>query len=473
MLPVVLPVTSHTKYVGTGTTFVAVQGQKENGSSYIVSALNKGATTIVIEQDQILSDDMVYAIELHGAELIYVENARKALAQLSAQAHDYPARKLKIIAVTGTKGKTTTSWILAHMFKHAGYKTALLSTVRNRILNTELPTELTTPQPDYIHAFLKACVDNRVEWVIMEVAAQATSLYRTEGIEFDGAIFTNFSPTHAEFYPHVDDYFAAKYQIIKQVKSGSPIILNGDDEQVAQLRNHFENVQCIYNGNARENAISYQALPSQMGLSWCYLGNEQPEFFQSPHLIGSFNIFNASAAISLARYQGISLAHIKEALMNFSGVPGRLEAYDLPNGARCYIDYAHTPSSFKAVLSLLRDLTDNLIVVFGAGGDRDRSMRPQLGAIATHYADHLVLTTDNPRSEHVQTITQDIIAGIDAHDMHKVHIEYDRAVAIEKAYTLSTTRAIVVLLGKGPDEYQIIGTQKTYFSERAIIKQLS
>ncbi|BDC35123.1 UDP-N-acetylmuramoyl-L-alanyl-D-glutamate--2,6-diaminopimelate ligase [Candidatus Dependentiae bacterium Noda2021] len=473
MLPVVLPVTSHTKYVGVGTTFVVVQGQKENGINYILTALNQGATTIVLEEEQILSDDVAYAIAHHGAEVIYVENARKALAQLSAQAHDYPARKLKIIAVTGTKGKTTTSWMLAHIFKHAGYKTALLSTVRNRILDTELATELTTPQPDYIHAFLNTCVEQGVEWVIMEVAAQATSLHRTEGIEFDGALFTNFSPTHAEFYAQVDDYFAAKHQILKQVKSGSPIILNGDDERVKQLSSQFENAQCIYKDDEEENAITYRILSSLKGLDWWYSSQGQQEVFHSPHLIGSFNVFNASAATALAQHKGIALPVIKQALIDFAGVPGRLEAYALPNGARCYIDYAHTPSSFAAVLSLLREVTDNLIVVFGAGGDRDRTMRPELGAIASAIANYIVLTTDNPRSEQVEDITADILAGVDPQHTYKICVEYDREAAIKKAYSLSTERAIVVLLGKGPDEYQIIGTQKTYFSERAIIKQLS
>ncbi len=191
-LPETFLVTSHTKYVGPNSTFVAVKGHKENGTTYIQAALEKGATTIVIAQDEFLSDEITHAISAKQAELVRVENTRKALAQLSAQAYNYPARKLQIIAVTGTKGKTTTSWMLAHIFAHAGYKTALLSTVRNRILDVEFQSELTTPQPDYIHAFLHECVRQGVEWVIMETAAQADSLHRIQDIEFFGALYTNF-----------------------------------------------------------------------------------------------------------------------------------------------------------------------------------------------------------------------------------------------------------------------------------------
>lgn len=466
-------VTSHTKYVGKGSIFVAVKGQKENGIDYIVQALQKGAKTIVIQKDVLLPDEILYVIQSHGAVLARVENPRRALAQLSAQAYGYPAHKVKIIAVTGTKGKTTTSWLLAHLLSQAGKKTALLSTVRNRIGNVELPTELTTPQPDYIHAFLHECVQQEIEWVIMETAAQAASLHRIDGIEFDGALYTNFSPTHAEFYADIEDYFAAKQSILQQVKLISPIILNGDDEQVANLQNNFKQAFCLYRDMPSKD-LSFNQLPATLGLAWQLKYQNKVAMFECPALIGTFNVYNCAMAAALAITLGIKPTILADGFKTFKGVPGRLERYQLPNGSQCIIDYAHTPSSFKAVLSLLRKMTTNLIVVFGAGGERDRTMRPQLGAIASTIADLVVLTTDNPRRENIQDIITDIQSGIDAITQSKrVVIELDRKEAIKKAYAHSSKGTIIALLGKGPDEYQLIGTTKIPFSERAIVTSLS
>lgn len=462
-LPETFLVTSHTKYVGPESTFVAVKGHTQNGTAYIPTALNKGATTIVVAQDEYLSDDILRIIAEKNAELVRVENTRKALAQLSAQAYNYPARKLQIIAITGTKGKTTTSWMLAHLLAHAGKKTALLSTVRNRILGVEFGAELTTPQPDYIHAFLDVCVQQGVEWVVMETAAQADSLHRIQDIEFAAAAYTNFSPTHAEFYQSVDDYFAAKKNILNQVKKTGHIIINGDDHNIAHLAANFQNAHCIGEHE------TYRPLVASQGIAWRYYHGQESYDFECPSVLGAFNITNFSLAITLALRCSISISVLQEGSKTFAGVPGRLEHYRLPNGAHCYIDYAHTPSSFGAVLNLLRSMTQNLIVVFGAGGDRDRTMRPRLGSVATDIADSVILTTDNPRSEQPSAIIADIMSGIDESKKEKVIIEPDRLVAICRAYALTAPGSIVVLLGKGPDEYQIVGSQKIPFSERSIV----
>jgi len=472
MLPLQFPVTSHTKHVGPGSTFVAVNGQKEQGITYIPQALQHGATTIVVAQDDQIPTPVVELINISGACLVRVENPRLVLAQLSALAAGFPANKLKIIAVTGTKGKTTTSWILAHLFKTAGYKTALLSTARNRILDQELPTELTTPQPDYIHVFLKQCVAVGVEWVIMEVAAQAVSLHRVAGIEFDGVIFTNFSPTHGEFYSHMHDYFIAKCGVLAQVKKNAPIVLNGDDAQVAQLVGQYPQSITISAQDTTASIYVMPALSEGTGIAWRHRQQGMLYDFSCPALVGEFNRYNLSAAAALACACGVTFNAMSKAFASFKGVPGRLERYQLPNSASCFIDYAHTPSSFGAVLPLLKSLTDNLIVVFGAGGDRDRTMRPAMGAIAVQIADHVILTTDNPRSEKAEDICAQIVAGVPSTQMHKVIIELDREAAIKKAYRESTPTTIIALLGKGPDEYQQFGTTKIPFSERAIVQAL-
>jgi len=231
-LPTIYPVACHTDHVGPGSIFVAIQGFKQDGVRYIQQALEKGATEIVVQDDAELSD-LPLGVHAHK-----VSDTRKALAELSAQAAGYPAKKLKIIGVTGTKGKTTTVYLIEQVLKTAGYKTARLSTVNNAILDRENKAQLTTPQPDYLHQFFKRCVQEDVEYVVMEVAAQALSLHRVHGLQFDGVIFTNFSQEHGEFYDSMEDYFAAKCTIFEQINPGSPVLVNADDAWCRKI-NHY------------------------------------------------------------------------------------------------------------------------------------------------------------------------------------------------------------------------------------------
>lgn len=464
MLPITFPVACHTDHIAHGSIFVAIKGMKDDGINHIPLALAKGAKAVVVEQ-QYFSPDLQQAVAAHNATLITVDNTRKALAHLSAQAHNNPAQKLKIIAITGTKGKSTTTFLVEHIFKTAGYKTALLSTVKNRILDTDLPTQLTTQQPDYLHTFFATCVEHKVEYVVMEVAAQAHSLHRIAGLIFEAVIFTNFSQEHAEFYPTLDEYFAAKRGILEQAKN--LICLNNDDEYIKKLLPHYPQtisysctVNSTYAAHIKTNSLSGLEL---------VINNYA---FSCPALIGAFNAYNITAAISLAHSFSIEYDVINQALQSFTGVPGRLEKYLLPNGATAFIDYAHNPSSYQALLSTLRTFTHHLIVVFGCGGERDATKRPMMGAIASQLADQIILTTDNPRSEEPQDIINNILAGISQENYHKVLHELDRQQAIKKAYALSKPGSIIALLGKGPDEYQLIKGVKYPFSEKSILKSL-
>lgn len=468
-MPHTYPVACHTNNVGIGSTFVAIKGQKEDGTRYIIDALQKGASTIVVEHDALLSDDIVAAIDTVQAEVVQVEHSRRALAQLSAQASDYSSRKLRILAITGTKGKTTSSFLLEHVLRVAGYKTALLSTVKNKIGTQEFDTNLTTQHPDYLHTFFGLCVDAHVEFVIMEVAAQATSLYRTYGIEFDGLIFTNFDHEHAEFYPTMQDYFAAKVALIEQLKTDAPLVLNADDAWVGPLERHYP--YALSFGIATEN-VDYHARVcgnTLQNLELEIVHHSIHNHFQCPSLIGAYNAYNVLGVVALCNHLGVSHEQIAHGLSLFNAVPGRLERYILPNGASCFIDYAHNPSSYQAVLSMMRSLTDNLIVVFGAGGARDKTKRPVMGAIAAQLADVVIITSDNPRTEDPDMIMQDILAGIADDKKHKVICDLDRERAIHKAYAQSKAGSVIMLLGKGPDEYQIIGDTKYKFSEKEII----
>ncbi|MEX2438109.1 MAG: UDP-N-acetylmuramoyl-L-alanyl-D-glutamate--2,6-diaminopimelate ligase [Candidatus Babeliales bacterium] len=464
-------VTAHTDYVGLQTIFIAIPGTKNHGHDYIPLALQKGASTIVIQHDQTITSDIYRAIDDAGAFLITVPNARQALAELSAQAYGYPAARLKIIGITGTKGKTTTTCALAHILASAGHATAMISTVHNKINETLYAASLTTPQPDYLHAFFEECVRQEVEYVVMEVSAQAVSMHRVDGISFDAVVFTNFSQEHAEFYNSQEDYFAAKVALLERVKPIGFSILNVDDQAVQSLLLNRENayaISCAYEGAdyyAKLMATDLSGTKFQLSYGSSVLEFETP-------LLGKFNVYNSLAAVAVAHNLKIDMFRVYNSLATIPAIPGRLERYQLPNGAQCIIDYAHTPSSYEALLTLLRGLSDHLIVVFGCGGDRDTTKRPAMGKIASELADRVILTSDNPRSEDPGMIMQEIAAGVAAKNTHKIMYEIDREKAIRRAYALSGATSIIALLGKGPDEYQIFGSSKSPFSEKKIIYAL-
>ena len=471
-IPKTFPVACHSDYVEPGGTFVAIKGMTMDGLDYIDAALRRGAKTIVVQEQTILSEALEQAIQHHQAQLERVRDPRQALAQLSADALGHPAQSLKIIGVTGTKGKTTTTFILEYLLKQLGYKTALLSSVKNRIRQHEFSTHLTTQHPDYLHIFFKMCIEQGVEWVVMEVAAQAATLYRVEGITFDALIFTNFSNEHAEFYSSPLDYFNAKKSLIKHLKASAPLILNADDTALKEL----ESTHSFFfglNQTTESRSLHITSLGNaNQGLHFKISTGTTQYIGSSPALLGAFNLSNIAAATSCLYALDIPLEAANTFLTSFPGVPGRLNQYQLPNGARAIIDHAHNPSSFQAVLTTLRSLTTHLIVVFGAGGNRDTSKRPIMGTIAASYADFIVLTSDNPRSEDPSVIIQAIQKGIPEDKQHAVYIELDRSQAIHYAYAQSRANSIIALLGKGCEDYQVIGNTKIPFCEATIIKQL-
>ena len=470
LMPSQFPVTCHTDFVGQGSTFVAIKGYKQDGAGYIVTAIQKGATTIVIDQTTLIPFEIQQEITRKNITVQRVNNTRHALAILSAQAAGYPADQLCIIGITGTKGKTTTAFLLEHIIRSAGHKTALLSTVYNKIGDAVFTAPLTTAQPDYLHQFLKLCVENSVRYVIMEVAAQALSMHRVAGIFFDGIIFTNFSQEHGEFYSSLEQYFQAKCTIIDHAKPNIPIILNHDDIWCTRLLEKYPKLITF----GREDGSNYQLsiIQETPHLQVKLYYNNNDLVVKTPSLLGTFNGYNIAAATAMSLALGINNQAIADALLNFTNVPGRMQRYHLPNGAWGVIDYAHNPSSFEQLFSCFKRITTHLIVVFGAGGERAHDKRSVMGSIAAQYADYIVLTSDNPRSEDPATIAQDILQGIDQSLRSKVVIELDREKAIQKAYSLSQPNSIIALLGKGPEEYQLIKGVKHHFSEATILQSL-
>lgn len=461
----VLRVTHQSWRVAPGGTFVAIRGARSDGAAWIADALSRGATRVVIQVDHQISDDVLHAIRQHAAELVHVENVRRAFAELSAEAYGYPARDLTIIGITGTKGKTTTSFLLFHLLRSAGIRAALFSTVHNQILDEIFSTDLTTQQPDCLHAMLAHARDRGCTHVVLETAAQAVTLDRVYGIVYDVAVWTNFSREHGEFYASDEAYFAAKAQLFQMVRPGGVALLPSDDLRIAGIPLPDGVAREIYQVDARAR----EQVPSvRDGVVWYDAGEE----FRCPALLGSFQCANITAAVRCAERYGVTRDVVRDALRTFAGVPGRCNLYRLSRDVTACIDYAHTPSSVEAILSALRPCTQQLIVVTGCGGDRDRAKRPVIAARSVELGDYLILTTDNPRSEEPSSIIQEMYQGIPEAARSRVAIELDRAAAIAYAYQIARPGAIIALLGKGPDEYQIVGTVKYPFSERACLLQL-
>ncbi|HXW86045.1 MAG TPA: UDP-N-acetylmuramyl-tripeptide synthetase [Candidatus Bathyarchaeia archaeon] len=497
-----LPVTSHTDYVTEGSTFVVIKGLKEDGVRYIPHALAKGAKKIVVEKNVHLSDDVLAFIAGYQATMEYVDDAREALAVLSAQASGEAAKKLIIVGATGTKGKTTTAYMLATILRIAQYKTALISTVFNMIDDAQYHAPLTTPNADYLHQFFAECVAKEVKIVVMEVAAQAYTMKRVHGIQFDGLIFTNIEPEHGEFYENYEEYCLAKMNLTKQLKRKSVWVYNRDDDVLEafckKFKNNYSSVYTYGFSSARENnnfVIKAVEAPDPEKIKNKLLLDEEAkeairvlrdnvraafslhmgsfkEVFPSLFFAGIYNIYNMAAAVTMAYVLGVDVKTIMANLLVTPSLPGRFDEYDLPNGAVGIIDYAHTATSYEMVLREIRRHFEHVIVVCGAGGERDTRKRPWLGAIAASWADMLILTSDNPRSEDPLDIAHQMMAGVEDEHKHKVLVELDREKAIKKAYAASNAKSAIVLLGKGTDNYQIIGSQRIPFNEAEILNSL-
>lgn len=467
-LPSIYPVTGHTNFVGEGSTFVAIPGVKLNGVEFIPLALQKGAKKIVVQNDAQLTPELKMLILTHQAELIFVPDCRKALSEMSAQALNFPAKKLKIVSVTGTKGKTSTAYMAYHMLHTLGKKVALISTVEKRIGAQLLDVSLTTPLPDQIQIFLDVCVQHGMEYVVMEVSAQALTLHRVEGIEFDAGVFTNFSHEHLEFYKDLPQYFAAKKLLIPKIKNIKNMFINIDDSYGAELLKEFSGCSSFSLQNKR--ATLYGCLPAATKNNFVQVKIDKQLYEIFLPLLGTFNVYNLLGVVGILHALGIDLKAAQHSLKGLPHVPGRMEQYHLKNGSRCFIDYAHNPSSFEAVLSTLRAMTTHLIVVFGSAGNRDKQKRPLMGAIAQKYCDVVILTSDNPRDEDPVMIASDVEVGFTPTPHFEFHKELNRVKAIELGYALTKKDSIVAILGKGRDEYQIVGGLTFPFRERMIIR---
>ena len=460
--------------VKSGDTFVAIRGFATDGHNYIRQAIANGAKAIVLEDDEAFSREDA---ERANVVRMLVKNSRHALAFLSERAFDFPSTQLRMIGVTGTNGKTTVTSIIRQLLSARGEKSGLIGTTGIYIGETEIPATHTTPESREISELLARMVGDDVTTCVMEVSSHALALERVAALDFDIAVFTNLTRDHLDFHHTMEEYLAAKQKLFDGLKDTAVAITNADDTHgLAIVEKTSANVHTYGIHKPKEpthaDLMAYDMELSEKGgvfhVKKRY--SEEHAIFESP-LAGAFNVENVMAAVS-ALYFGVggcSLEVLAELIRVVKPARGRFEQIMLHNGATAIVDYAHTPDALQNVLDTLHTIRSpaaRIITIFGCGGDRDRGKRPKMGEIAAKLSDFAIITNDNPRSEDPRAIIDDILTGIEYSALSHIEIEPDRAKAINLGLSAAKVGDVVLVAGKGHENYQVIGSEKHHFDDR-------
>ncbi len=458
---------NNSKEVKTGYMFIAIKGFETDGHNYINDAIDAGCTAVMIQEGCDLSKINVK----NDVTVIMAKDTREALAICSSNFYDNPSRKFKLIGVTGTKGKTTTTFMIKELLEKAGKKVGLIGTIATYINGKKIKeSDRTTPESLELQKTFFQMAKEKVEYVVMEVSSQSLKLHRVDGCNFDIAIFTNFSEDHISEKEHTDmkDYFQSKLKLFNMCKVG---IVNADDLYAAKIPKLFPNSDITTYGIDNPcNLLAKDITITNSYVDFRVKITDRNERVKTG-IPGRFSVYNSLAAICVAQKVGVSLETIKEALLEVR-VPGRSEVVDNKFEIPIMIDYAHSPESLESILQAVKSYTRGRVIsVFGCGGDRDKGKRPIMGEISGRIADYTIITSDNPRTEEPEEIIKEIEKGIKK-TKGNYQVVVDRTEAIEKAIKMATKKDIIVLAGKGHELYQEINGKKYPFDERSIIKKI-
>jgi UDP-N-acetylmuramoyl-L-alanyl-D-glutamate--2,6-diaminopimelate ligase len=450
--------------VEPGALFIALPGEKADGAQFIPQAVAAGAIAVVAEKD----------VPLPGVTVIVVKNARKAMGDLSAAKFEHPTRHMKIAGVTGTNGKTTTSYLIKYICEQALRLCGLIGTVRYEIGPRSIPAWRTTPEAPDLQDLLWQMRSAGCRAAVMEVASHALVQERVRGVEFDVAVFTNLTQDHLDYHKTMEAYFEAKTLLFTNVadqkrKKGQAVI-NVDDRYGSLLIGRCKDRLPVitYGMGQRAEFRASNVRTDFQGTSFQLDANGKSYLVRLP-LIGNFNVYNALAAIAAASALGIDVRVAVLALATAPAVPGRLEAVPAQRNFRIFVDYAHTDDALINAMKTLRELKPaRLLVVFGCGGNRDRGKRPRMGAAVDEHADYAIVTSDNPRKEDPLAIIEDIKPGMPRGNYEVIE---DRRAAIQRAIDLAQARDIVLIAGKGHETYQEFADRTVDFDDVAVAQQ--
>ena len=458
---------SNSKNIKEGYMFVAIKGFSIDGHKFIESAIENGAIAIMVEEGCDLKSLKIP----ENITLIMVPDTRHGLAIVSSNFYGNPTSKLKLIGITGTKGKTTTTFMIKEILERAGKKVGLIGTIATYINGKKIKdSDRTTPESLELQQTFRQMVDAGVEVAVMEVSSQSLKLHRVDGCNFDIVLFTNFSEDHIseKEHPTMEDYFNSKLKLFEMCKVG---FVNADDLHAIKIPNLFPDSDIkTYGIDNYANLLAKDITITNSYVDFKVKLGDKNERIKTG-IPGRFSVYNSLAAICVAQKFGVSVDTIKEALLEVR-VPGRSELVNNKLDLSIMIDYAHSPESLQNILQATKSYTRGRVIsVFGCGGDRDSGKRPIMGEISGKIADYTIITSDNPRTEDPQKIVDQIEEGIKK-TKGKYEVEVDRVKAIEKAIKMANKKDIIILAGKGHEPYQEINGVKYPFDERIIVRDI-
>ncbi|MDD4879902.1 MAG: UDP-N-acetylmuramoyl-L-alanyl-D-glutamate--2,6-diaminopimelate ligase, partial [Candidatus Omnitrophica bacterium] len=454
-------VSSDSKTAGKDHLFIAVSGTNFDGHKFANEAADKGAAAVVLEKDTVLPE---------GVARIFVRDSRAAAPKIANNFFGRPIEKLTCIGITGTNGKTTISYLMDSIISAAGHSAGVIGTISYRIGKRLIPATNTTPGPVELYGFMGEMARNSGDYLVMEVSSHALDQNRVGGIGFAAAIFTNLTGDHLDYHKTFDEYFRAKSRLFEGLKDGAYAVINIDDEWGKKLVKVSKGKVVTY---GTKLVADYLASDIKLSLDGTRFTVNSPkgDLKVNSKLIGLHNVYNMTAAAACGMSLGFSSGEVKRGLEEMKAVPGRLEPVDCGQPFKIFVDYAHTDDALFNVLSALKPLIGKkIIVVFGCGGDRDRTKRPRMGKVASEMADLVIVTSDNPRSEEPEAIIAEITAGISKKNYKVVT---DRSKAIEEALSAAREGDCVLIAGKGHETYQVLKNTTVTFDDREIAKCLA
>lgn len=463
-------VQTDSRKVQPGDLFICLPGHTVDGHRFAPQAIASGAVALVVTQ----------LLDVHVPQVV-VKDTRLAMAIIADFFYGQPSRQMKLIGVTGTNGKTTTTYLIERIFADAAYRAGVIGTVERRFAGQTFPMSGTTPEALDLQQYLAQMIEADTNVCAMEVSSHALEQGRVKGCRFRTAIFTNLTQDHLDYHETMEKYAAAKALFFSRL--GNEYALQEADRSYAVL-NCDDAAYTLFAATTAAEVVTYgidnvadvRASNIQImaeGTSF-HVQTWQGNIDITLQMAGKFNVYNALAAICAGLLENIPLPQIKRSLEAVPGVPGRVEAVRAGQNFAVIVDYAHTPDGLDNVLKAMKELaTARIITVFGCGGDRDRTKRPMMGQIAAQYSDYVFVTSDNPRTEDPKTILTDIEAGLMAHNVDRscYELEVDRHIAIKKAVEMASANDVVLIAGKGHETYQIIGKVVHEFDDREVAKQ--
>ncbi len=463
--------TDDSRRVSPGWLFVAVKGTQSDGHRFLAQAVAAGAGAIVVEKGRVSGETLASI----GVPVIQVGDSRRALGLLASRFYGDPSRRLKMIGVTGTNGKTTATYLCKAILEAAGVRAGLIGTVAYLFGEERVAATHTTPGPLELQGLLRRMVDAGMQAVVMEVSSHALALDRTAGCQFGTAVFTNLTQDHLDFHTDMEDYFRAKLRLFTALDSEAHAIVNGDDPYGGRV---VEATRARVWTYAIDRSADLRAEDVQISLNGVRFTARTPAgsvALRSP-LVGRHNVHNILAAVGVGLAQGVPLEASAAGVAALKTVPGRFEQVAAGQPFTVVVDYAHTEDALYRLLTTAQTVrTGRIITVFGCGGDRDRGKRPKMGRVAARYSDVVVVTSDNPRTEDPDAIIREILPGVEAglreagHGRYLVHA--DRRAAIAEAIRLARPGDLVLIAGKGHEDYQIIGQEKHPFDDRVVARE--